>query len=312
MFLTVTPDPVLDKVFIIEEWTPDTPMRALRTTTSVGGKGLDASVALSHLGQPSVGLAFLAGPTGIELAQLVEAYGIRLEAIWAGGVTRTAHLISEIKHSRTSHLFTGDLEIKGEHLDEFNRRFKAHLPQADWMICGGKVPQALPSEFFLPLVREAVETGIPVLIDSFSGYLRPVLAARPTVVKMNRKEFEWTFGEPVENREGLRQAAEKVYRSHDLHTLVITCGEQGILGLTPEGAFQAIPPRLKAVNTAGAGDAASAAIAWRQASGDSWEETLRWAAAVSAAVVLTEGTADCRMEDIQNIYPQVRVLDVGG
>jgi 1-phosphofructokinase family hexose kinase len=308
MFLTVTPDPVLDKIFLVEEWTPGIPMRAKKTTTSVGGKGLDASVALSHLGQPSVGLAFLAGSTGVELARLIEAYGIRLEAIWVGGVTRTAHVISETRPSRTSHLFSGELEFTPEQVEEFRRLFRSHLSQAAWVICGGKVPEALPEDFFLPLLREAVEAGVPVLIDSFRAYLRAAIAACPTVVKMNRKEFEWTFGEQVEGLDGLRAAAEKIYRAFALNTLVITCGDQGLLAWTPEGAFQAIPPHLRAVNTAGAGDAASAAIAWRRAGGDGWEETLRWAAAVSAAAVLTEGTADCRMEDILEIFPQVLVL----
>jgi fructose-1-phosphate kinase PfkB-like protein len=248
----------------------------------------------------------------VELAQRIEAYGIRLEAVWVGGVTRTAHVVSEIKHSRTSHLFSGELEFTHEQVEELRRLYRSHLSQAAWVICGGKVPEALPEDFFLPLVREAVEAGVPVLIDSFRAYLRSVITARPTVLKMNRKEFEWTFGEQAEGPDGLRAAAEKIYRAHALNTLLITCGEQGLLAVTPEGAFRAIPPRLKAVNTAGAGDAASAAIAWRRAGGDGWEETLRWAAAVSAAVVLTEGTADCRMEDIRDIFPRVQVLRLGG
>jgi hypothetical protein len=34
---------------------------------------------------------------------------------------------------------------------------------------------------------------------------------------------------------------------------------------------------------------------------------MRWAAATSAAVVLTPGTADCHMSDIERILPEVTV-----
>ena len=68
---------------------------------------------------------------------------------------------------------------------------------------------------------------------------------------------------------------------------------------------------MKEVNAAGAGDAVSAAIVYRITQGDDWTQALTWAAAVSAAVVLTEGTAECSMTDIQNLYPKVWVKKLG-
>jgi 1-phosphofructokinase family hexose kinase len=307
MFLTLTPDPALDKIHLIKEWTPGIPMRAIKTTTSVGGKGLDASVALSHLGQASVGLAFLAGETGRELSRLVTAYGIKLEAIWTGGVTRTALIVSETKYSRASHLFSGGLVITSGQQEQFRQRFRDNLASAAWVICGGKVPDSMPEDFFLPYIQETHAAGVPVILDSFHGYMRSALPAQPTVVKMNRKEFECTFGVKFEGMDGLRSSMLKVHHEYGLNTLLVTCGSEGLLALTPEGIIRAVSPPQAAVNTAGAGDAASATIAWRRARGDNWHETLRWTAAVSAAAVLTEGTADCRMEDIERIYPQVEV-----
>jgi len=39
--------------------------------------------------------------------------------------------------------------------------------------------------------------------------------------------------------------------------------------------------------------------------GDGWLEALRWAAASGAACVLTEATAEVRLEDVQRLLPQV-------
>ena len=48
---------------------------------------------------------------------------------------------------------------------------------------------------------------------------------------------------------------------------------------------------------------------FRESSAQSYKhlEALRWAAAAGAAVVLTEGAADCHMQDIERIYPDVDV-----
>ena len=48
-------------------------------------------------------------------------------------------------------------------------------------------------------------------------------------------------------------------------------------------------------------------LPWRLSQGDDWPQTLRRAAATSAAVVLTEGTADVRPADIDRILPHTLV-----
>jgi 6-phosphofructokinase 2 len=99
----------------------------------------------------------------------------------------------------------------------------------------------------------------------------------------------------------------EVRREYRLPALVVTCGKQGILALTPEGDFLAAASEQAVVNAAGAGDAVSAGLAWRLSLGDGWEETLRWAAAAGAATVLTAGTADCELAQVERIYPQVKI-----
>ena len=124
---------------------------------------------------------------------------------------------------------------------------------------------------------------------------------------MNWDEFQATFGGEAKTLDDLIARARQVYTEKDLNALVITCSKEGILAFSRQGAFLTRAPILPSVNAAGAGDAVSSALAWRFSLGDAWREALKWAGAVSAAVVLTEGTADCRMEDIHKIYPDVRV-----
>src|SRR5690606_20312733 len=106
-------------------------------------------------------------------------------------------------------------------------------------------------------------------------------------------------------------AVEQEMRRRGLANFVLTCGRDGILAFTPQARYQASAPQMEEVNGAGSGDAVSAALAYRLSLGDTWEQALRWAAAAGAAVTLTEGTAECRIDDVLDIHPRttVQIID---
>ena len=57
-------------------------------------------------------------------------------------------------------------------------------------------------------------------------------------------------------------------------------------------------------------DAVSASLAWRLGAGEDWPTALRFAAAASAATVLTAATAESRLEDIQRLLPLAQVEQI--
>jgi 1-phosphofructokinase family hexose kinase len=307
MLLTLTPDPVLDKAYFIPAWTAGIPMRATRTTVSAGGKGLDASVALSHLGVSTLAFCFLAGETGKQLLECVNAYGIQAVPIWVNGETRTALIVVEEVPQRHSHLFSGELYIQSGEVTDLIKALLPALAKSGWLICGGILPSSLNPDFYAQLTQLAHQQNASILIDSFGSHIKPALAARPEIVKMNWKEFDLTFEKQTPDLETLIASARQVRQAYGLQALVVTCGREGLFGLTAEGSWLARPPAQTIVNAAGAGDAASGTLAWQLASGKSWPEALGWAAAAGAAVVLTEKTADLHRADFERILPQVVV-----
>ena len=307
MFLTVTPDPVLDNIYFIEEWLPNSVMHTTKVVFSIGGKGLDASVALSHLNQHSTALCFLAGETGTRLSNLIQNYAIKLAPIWTDGETRNAIIISESVNQRHSHIFHGGITIQTHHLKNFLSRFHEVLLNSNWVLTGGIFPNSLPNDFFRRLIHSSKQAGVNLLIDSHSKYIMPALSEEFEILKMNRREFEWTFGLIADSMDILIQQAKRIMHQYLFHNLVITCGSDGILAITPQAIIQSIPPKLDVVNAAGAGDAASAALAWRLNHGDDWQDAVRWATAVSAAVVLTEGTAEFSYSIATDLLPEVTI-----
>jgi 1-phosphofructokinase family hexose kinase len=307
MILTVTANAALDRVLYIREFQPTTNMRTQRVVESVGGKGYDTSVVLQALGVPNLALGFMAGTTGRQLKRLLDNYGIRHDLIWVEGDTRTAHVIVETDFHRHSHIVTQGYSLSASDLETFLARYREQVGPADWVAGAGSLPAGLPADFYGQVTEIAHQSGARALIDCPGEPAIQSIPARPDILKMNRAEFASTFGIAAGDTGELEAQARGLLEERGLPALVVTGGELGVLAVLAEASYQAAAPKQQAVNAAGAGDAVSAALAWRLGLGDAWPDALRWAAAASAAVVLTEGTADCRMEDVHRIYPLVSV-----
>jgi 1-phosphofructokinase family hexose kinase len=308
MFLTVTPNACLDRVLFIDRFVPTGTMRTRRAVDAVGGKGFDISVALRGLGQETVAVGFRAGVIGAELEQLLLGHGIQADLVDVPGETRIAHVIIEEELHRHSHITTRGYSVDLEAYQPLLGCIQAHLPRAAWLAAGGSLPDGLPEDTFLSITRLGHDYRVPVLLDISGAPALAVLTAKPEVLKMNRQEFQETFSENPGSIEDLAGAAARLAADHDLPALVITCGKDGILSITPHSACLARGPALDELNAAGAGDAASAGLIWRLSLGEDWPEALRWAAAAGAAAVQTAATAECPLQLVRDLVPRVEVI----
>jgi 1-phosphofructokinase family hexose kinase len=308
MFLTVTLNTGVDRVLLIDQLLLGGPVKARKEVVCVGGKGLDVSVALRGLGLPTVGLSCMAGQNGRLLEEIITAYGIQPDSIWVEGETRVSYVIAEASHRRVSHIQVGELLFRPEHVNSLLEHYVARLETARFAILAGSIPAALDPGLYAELTHLAQAASVPVLIDSRGAPVLNVLSCPPDILKQNWDEFNSTFGLAARTLEELQAAARQVQAQYSLNALVITCGADGILAVRPATSYRVIVPPQAAINAAGAGDAASAGLAWRLSEGDSWEQALKWCGAVSAAAVLTEATGEVSLADVERLYPRVKVL----
>lgn len=305
MYLTVTANAALDRLLFINRFCPSENMRTIKSLDAVGGKGYDVSVALRCLGQETIAIGFLAGQTGKILDSLLETYGIQRDLVWIEGETRVAYILVETDLQRHSHVMDGGYSVTERDYKDLFERYSKHLIRADWVIASGSLPMGIPDDFYRVITESAKKCGVPVLIDTQGQPARLSLSARPDIIKMNRSEFAKTFSPASTSFYEMGKEARNIIKEYELTCMVITCGLDGILAITPEGVFRIQGPAMRVVNAAGAGDVASACLAWRLCCGDGWVEALRWAAAAGTASVTTEATAECDWKITQDLYPLI-------
>lgn len=142
----------------------------------------------------------------------------------------------------------------------------------------------------------AAERGIPFVLNPAPYKEMPaeVLCGADWVTP-NETEAACLCGVTVTDRATAAEAAEKI-RAMGVKNVLITLGAQGVYAAwqTPEGIAEELlaPPRVKAVDTTGAGDAFNGAFTAALAEGRTVPQALRFASGCASLSVTRAGAAD--------------------
>lgn len=308
MILTVTPNTALDHVVFLRGFEWGRTMRAHEACWSPGGKGTDAAWILGELGYPCLATGLAAGDSGRRLLAMIEGRGSRTDFVWAAGTTRTNYVLVDTARGEQATVTVSGLEVRPEHLAELDARLERWLPACRALLLGGSVPAGMPHEWYVPWIRRARASGLPVLLDASGETLARCAPAAPTAVKPNLDELAELVGRPLAGRAEVVAAARELL-AWGIDLVLASLGGEGAVAVTRDRVLYAPALAVEPVNCAGAGDAMAAALAIGYAEGRPLEESLRLAVAAAAAVVIMPGTAECRRQDVERFLPLVEVVE---
>ena len=188
----------------------------------------------------------------------------------------------------------------------FVEEFKELVKKADVVAMSGSVPKGLDGTAYQKLVKVVKDAGKKVILDTSGKLLEMGIEACPTMIKPNIDEIRMLTGKECNEIGEIVEAAKEIH-ARGVEVVAVSLGADGSLAGSDEGVFRAIVPRIDAVNTVGCGDSMIAGFALGFAEGLGIEETLRKASAISAAAALREETGYFVMEDMQRLYPQIKI-----
>ncbi|TNC27250.1 ribokinase [Amycolatopsis alkalitolerans] len=257
------------------------------TTVLPGGKGANTAVAAAKLGADVA----LLGAVGDD------AYGRMLtESLLAAGV-RTDLLATVARPTGIAYI---TVTPDGENSILVSPGANAALePSAvEGALTGVKVMVA-SMEIPLPTVERAVaaaaEAGACALLNlSPAAAVSARTLAALDVLLVNEHEAAWLLGSGAEPAKLLELGP---------RSAVVTLGARGALVITGDGLTEVASPKVEAVDTTGAGDAFTGALAASLATGVTLETAARKAVRVAAISVTRQGA--------QPSYPAAEELSAG-
>jgi 1-phosphofructokinase family hexose kinase len=304
MIVTVTPNTAIDRTLFVPHFELGGTLRASREAIGMGGKAADVSWILGEMGQPSLALGFAAGETGHRMEAMLRARGTMTDFVWVQGATReNVVIVSDDGQGQTT-VTVEALVVTPADVAQLVAKVESALVGASCLVLGGSLPQGAPAGTHAQFVRVARAASVPTLFDASGLALRAGLDARPTIVKPNRAELAELTGRSISDTADAWHAMQALHRQFGTWP-VVTLGAEGGLALTAEGSWRIEVPLVKAVSTAGAGDAVLAGLAASYARGMNVAWGLQMGFAAAAAVLLTPATADCRRADLERLFADV-------
>jgi len=254
-----------------------------------GGKGVNVARWLQHLRGNPILLLPLGGQPGRELARYLRAEKLVARIIHLRQSTRV-NVIVTTAAGRQMRFNAPGPQLSPDEWREVLQQTRRALRQSSIVILTGSLPRGVSSAAYAQLVRIAHQAGLTTVLDCDGDALTAAAPARPFLVKPNRHELAQWWGRPVHSQADLVRAALALSAVTGGWVLV-SCGTQGglLVNRNQKQLLKTRPPRVKSVNTVGAGDALVAAVARRIELGEPPREWLRWG--VATGTVATQCAA---------------------
>ena len=306
MIITLTLNPAMDRVLILNHFHLNVTNRVQKTLDCVGGKGTHVSANLSLLGIENIATGILRGETGIRIEQTMRAYPL----------VKAKFLQSPVGCSRTNYVLVENanctlISERGELLDaasaeELLSCLTALIQPGDIVVLSGDISNGGSQDIITRILDLIAVKKARFCLDAFDQALSQALSYRPLLIKPNLEELSAMTGRILQNEGNILNAMVGLAEQGVIYTMV-SCGKSGSYLLYKGQAYRAHVPAVPIHNTVGCGDALVAGMLAGIVRGLPVEACLRYANAVGCAASRCDETVGFDVSDVERDLQEVRV-----
>ncbi|MBR0484185.1 MAG: 1-phosphofructokinase [Oscillospiraceae bacterium] len=251
MIYTLTLNPALDYRIHVQDYKTGQVNRTSSEKILCGGKGINVSTVLHHLGVETTALGFLAGFTGAAVSVLMKQAGVPQDFIMLPeGNTRIN--VKLIAHQET------EINGRGCRIDEnsMNQLWEKldNMQDGDTLVLAGSIPNSLPDSIYCDIMKRYQEKNIRFAVDASGELLKKALAYKPFLIKPNHHELGELFGVKLHRPAEAVRYAQKL-QEWGARNILVSMAEKGAVLLCEDGeVYQQAAFRGNVVSSTGAGD----------------------------------------------------------
>lgn len=284
---TLCLNPAFDRTAHVENLTVGGVNRTLSTSLQSGGKGVNVAYAAQLLGMESCVYLLLGEDNGDTFLKMLPR-PLKSEVVFAKGMIRTNTAIVDVASGVTTQLNESGTVEDPSAVEKLLRRLMDTVKQNDTVVLTGSLPAFCPRTLYAAVGEKLTEMGVRVVLDASSEALLAGLKTKPFLIKPTGEELSETLHCPVDNREEIIEAAQKM-RVMGAQNVLVSLGAEGAMLVTEEGVYTCKAPKVEARSAIGAGDTMVAGFLYGLTRG-TMEDALKMAVACGTASVMTDGT----------------------
>lgn len=295
--ITLTLNPALDRTMRFGSFKAGELNRALSSSLSAGGKGINVSRMLNKCGAVSPAYGFAGGRCGALLQKILKAEGIETRFTETEAETRiNIKIITETGETTEANEQGGP--VRKDEIDRLTRSLYRSTVCGKLFVLGGSIPQPVDKGVYNSIIRGLKKRGARTVLDCDGEALRLGMDAKPDLIKPNNHELGNYLNKKIETVSEAGEAAACLYVDKSVEILC-TLGKKGAVYAGKDGLYTVTSPEVDAKSFAGAGDSFLAAFLYMREKTLNVPDSLRFAASAAAVKVTLEGTVFPERADME-------------
>jgi len=306
--VTLTMNPAIDVSTGIDYVIPDEKLRCGPPAYEPGGGGINVARAIRRLGGDALALFPAGGPAGLLLGRLLDAEGVRYQALPIVAWTReNLNVVETVTGRQFRFLMPGPTLLEDESRTALDT-LRTLTPRPKYLVVSGSLPPGAPADFYAQIARMAHESGIKLVLDASGEPLRRAVGAGVYLLKPSLREFEELTGEHNCEEARLPVLGRRLIDEGRCQILVLSLGARGVLWMSATERGRLAAPAVPVKSSVGAGDSLVAGLTLALARGEPLRQAVLLGVAAGAASVMNPGTELCRAEDVARLYREIVVV----
>ncbi len=280
--------------------------RADQVKNDIGGKGINVSVVLKHLGLQAACIGFEFTRGGNHVGDFLSRMDIPFTSVAVDHEMRmNIKLTDTVRHQMTEVNERG-AEVPQEAVQTVLSRLDELLPQTDILVADGSVPAGVPADTYRKMIEKANARGIPSVLDAAGDLFREGIKAGPWMVKPNTFELETYFDTKTSSWAEAVALAKRLLQE-GAQNVCLSMGGEGAALITKDGIWYSAGSPIQIQAFQGAGDSMVAGLCLAQRQALPAEEMLRCGVAAAQASLVLPGTELCTRAGFEEMLKTVSV-----
>ena len=288
MITSISLNPSIDRMLVVESFTPGGLNRVVEKRDIAAGKGINVALAVSALGLDAECVGFMYRDSGSLFEKRLMINSTPFDFVWCEGEVRTnikvfdraAGVVTELNESGTT--------IGEEEIAQMTEMVCRHAENSDYLVLSGSLPPGCPQDYYRTLINAVEGLGCRCVLDADGDRLKYGLQARPFMIKPNRYELETMIGRRLDGIADIRDAARR-YIDLGVEIVAVSLGADGALIASADDTLYAPRMNIEVKSTVGAGDSMVAGLVAGFMADRTLEDTFRMGVAAASARCMTEG-----------------------
>lgn len=312
MIRSICLNPVVDRMYYIDDFTEARQYKEIPPRVYPGGKGVNIARVVSQLGGEACLYAFLGGNNGLLISDDMRRHGVLVRDFALDGETRTTINIIDENRRRETEITEPSVPVHPHQEREFLSQLESDLLPGDLVVCSGIPCKGMSQGIYRAISVLCEQANAHCVLDTNNNYLRESFPARYFSMKPNFAELLELHQEHMECSPAAIQTLGEKTLACGVENLLVSTGKTGGIFISKDVMLEASVPQVQVKSTIGSGDASVAGYCVAVARGLSAADRLRLAMAcgVCNAMFSEVGFVDAAL--VEELCGQIAIRDLGG